>query len=92
MPDISTMAPAEREAFINRMVERLAARLKENGKDLDGWIRLARAYKVLGRDDDAREALASARRHFADDAAPLAEIQRSAESLGLEKEEPRNPQ
>lgn len=92
MPDISTMAPAEREAFIARMVDRLAARLEENGRDLDGWIRLARAYKVLGRDDDAREAIASARRHFAGDAAPLAEIERSAESLGLATGEPANPQ
>lgn len=92
MPDISTMAPAEREAFINRMVERLATRLKENGRDLDGWIRLARAYKVLGRDDEARQAIASAREHFAGDAAPLAEIEQSAKSLGLATEEPATPQ
>ncbi|WP_072392051.1 c-type cytochrome biogenesis protein CcmI [Hyphomicrobium sp. CS1GBMeth3] len=91
-PDVSSMSPAEREAFINSMVERLAARLQENGKDLDGWIRLARAYKVLGREDEARKAIASARENFAGDAAPLAEIEKSAETLGLKAEEPRNPQ
>ena len=92
MPDIFTMAPAEREAFIARMVDRLAARLKENGRDLDGWIRLARAYKVLGRDDDARGAIKSAREHFAGEQAPLDEIGKSAENLGLETKEPASPQ
>lgn len=87
MPDISTMAPAEREAFIARMVDRLAARLEENGKDLDGWIRLARAYKVLGREGEARAAIASARKNFAGEAAPLAEIGKAEESLGLAGEE-----
>lgn len=91
-PDVSSMSPAEREAFINSMVERLAARLKENGKDLDGWIRLARAYKVLGREDEAREAIASARRNFAGDTAQLAELDKSAESLGLKVEEQGTPQ
>jgi len=92
MPDISTMAPAEREVFIARMVDRLAARLKENGRDLDGWIRLARAYKVLGRDDDARGALRSARENFAGEQASLDEIGKSAESLGFGTEEPASPQ
>jgi cytochrome c-type biogenesis protein CcmH len=34
---------------INEMVERLAQRLKSNPDDLEGWARLARAYRVLGR-------------------------------------------
>ncbi|MCC7251022.1 c-type cytochrome biogenesis protein CcmI [Hyphomicrobium sp.] len=92
MPDVSTMAPAERDALIARMVDRLATRLKENGRDLDGWIRLARAYKVLGRDDDARGALASAREHFAGEQAPLDEIEKSAASLGIGTEEPARAQ
>jgi cytochrome c-type biogenesis protein CcmH len=74
------------------MVDRLAARLKENGKDLDGWMRLARAYKVLGRDGDAEEALASARANFAGDQASLGEIDRAAVSLGIETEERTIPQ
>lgn len=91
-PDVAAMSPAEREAFIAGMVDRLAARLKENGKDLDGWMRLARAYKVLGRDGDAEEAIASARANFAGDQASLGEIDRNAESLGLKKEERTIPQ
>ena len=44
-----TMAPAQQQAFIEQMVSGLAARLQSNGKDLDGWMRLVRAYTVLGR-------------------------------------------
>lgn len=38
---------------INDMVDRLATRLKDNPDDLAGWARLARAYKVQGRLDEA---------------------------------------
>lgn len=92
MPDVSAMSPAEREAFIASMVDRLAARLKENGRDLEGWLRLARAYKVQGRDDDARGAIAAARENFAGDAAAAAEIDKSEQSLGLSAREPSTPQ
>lgn len=43
---------------INEMVDRLAARLKDNPDDLTGWARLARAYKVQGRLDEAANAYA----------------------------------
>lgn len=38
---------------INQMVGRLAARLKDNPNDLPGWARLARAYKVQNRLNEA---------------------------------------
>lgn len=44
--------------MINQMVDRLAARLKDNPDDLAGWARLARAYKVQGRLDEAAVAYA----------------------------------
>lgn len=44
--------------MINQMVDRLAARLKENPDDLAGWARLARAYKVQNRLDEAITAYA----------------------------------
>ncbi|MBC7918203.1 MAG: c-type cytochrome biogenesis protein CcmI [Rhodoferax sp.] len=43
-------------AQILQMVERLATRLQSNPDDLEGWARLARSYKVLGRLDDAEKA------------------------------------
>lgn len=45
---------------INQMVERLAARLKANPDDEQGWTRLARAYQVLGRTADSDAATAQA--------------------------------
>ncbi|HVZ43688.1 MAG TPA: hypothetical protein VHA82_07740 [Ramlibacter sp.] len=40
------------------MVARLAARLKANPDDPAGWARLARAYEVLGKPEQARDASA----------------------------------
>jgi cytochrome c-type biogenesis protein CcmH len=42
--------------MINQMVERLASRLKDNPNDLEGWVKLARAYKVQGRLPEAEQA------------------------------------
>ncbi|UWQ19759.1 c-type cytochrome biogenesis protein CcmI [Jannaschia sp. M317] len=55
------MAPEDRMAFVESMVEGLAARLEDEPGDLDGWIRLMRAYDVLGRTEDAAEARTRAR-------------------------------
>jgi cytochrome c-type biogenesis protein CcmH len=77
------MTPEQRQAFIARMVDGLAERLKTDGRDLDGWLRLLRAYKVLGRDGDAVAALGSARRNFADDQKSLAALDEAAKSLGI---------
>ena len=55
------MAPAERSQMIEGMVARLAQRMAENGSDVDGWLRLIKAYAVLGERDKALSAAASAR-------------------------------
>ncbi|MGR3755918.1 MAG: c-type cytochrome biogenesis protein CcmI [Tranquillimonas sp.] len=62
----SEMTEEDRAAFIRSMVARLAARLEEDSGDLDGWMRLANAYKVLGETDKARDALGKARELTAD--------------------------
>jgi len=77
------MSPDERSRMIAGMVEGLAQRLKENGRDLPGWQRLLNAYVVLDRKSDARAALAEARRHFAGDERALSELSALAASLGL---------
>lgn len=46
----------DERAMIEGMVSGLAARLEENPDDPDGWLRLAHAYGVMGRWDDARAA------------------------------------
>jgi cytochrome c-type biogenesis protein CcmH len=55
-----SMSPEERVAMIRGMVERLAARLEQNPGDKEGWMRLARAYEVLGEADKAQAAHARA--------------------------------
>lgn len=54
------MTPEERDAFVRSMVDRLASRLDEEPNDLEGWLRLGRAYLVLGDTDDARMAIEKA--------------------------------
>jgi cytochrome c-type biogenesis protein CcmH len=54
------MSAEDRDQMIRSMVERLAARLEDQPDDREGWLRLARAYEVLGDPDKARDALARA--------------------------------
>ena len=51
-----TMTPEK----INQMVDRLAERLKSTPNDLEGWAKLARAYKVQGRLPEAEAAYVKA--------------------------------
>jgi cytochrome c-type biogenesis protein CcmH len=50
------------------MVAQLASRLETNPNDLDGWLRLIRAYTVLGDKEKAGAALTRARTVFANQA------------------------
>lgn len=54
------MSPADRQAMIQSMVDKLAARLAEHPEDTAGWDRLAHAYEVLGQPDKAAAARAKA--------------------------------
>ena len=56
------MTPEDRSAMIQSMVDRLASRLRQEPDDLDGWLRLARAYGVLGDAEQAKNAHANAAR------------------------------
>jgi cytochrome c-type biogenesis protein CcmH len=58
---VSQMPPEARNQFIRGMVERLATRLHENGSDVEGWLRLLRAYMVMGERDKAKTAASEAR-------------------------------
>ena len=60
-------SPQDRQAMINSMVERLAARLEQQPDDVDGWTRLARSYTVLNQPDKARDAYAHAAKLQPDD-------------------------
>lgn len=77
------LSPQEQEAFIAQMVDRLAARLDKNGNDLEGWKRLIRAYRTMGRDQDAQGAIAKARRAMEGNAAALQDLTALAQQLGI---------
>ena len=47
------------------MVDRLAARLKDQPEDPDGWARLIHAYGVLGETDRQKAAVAEVERRYA---------------------------
>jgi cytochrome c-type biogenesis protein CcmH len=81
---IAAMSPTDRAAAIHSMIDRLAARLEKNGHDIEGWLRLVRAYKVINETDKARAALASARHDFDGDPKALARIDALAHELGLD--------
>jgi cytochrome c-type biogenesis protein CcmH len=51
-------------AMIRGMVERLDARLKANPDDPEGWVRLVRAYAVLGNTQKRDAAYAAARARY----------------------------
>src|SRR6267154_2101407 len=78
------MAPAERNGMIESMVARLARKMAENGSDVDGWLRLIKAYSVLGERDKALAAAAHARSALAGNSDNLRRIGESAKELGLE--------
>jgi cytochrome c-type biogenesis protein CcmH len=78
------MAPAERSDMIESMVARLAQRMAANGSDVDGWLRLIKAYSVLGERDKAQTAAANARSALAGNNDNLRRIGELAKELGLE--------
>jgi cytochrome c-type biogenesis protein CcmH len=78
------MNEADRGEMIRGMVERLATRLKQNGDDVEGWLRLVRAYMVMGDRDKARSALGDARQAVANDVARLRQLNEGLKNLGLD--------
>jgi len=78
------MAEPDREAMIRGMVDRLATRLKQNGDDVQGWLRLMRAYMVMGDLEKAKAALSDARAAVANDAERLRQLNEGAKTFGLD--------
>ena len=67
-----------------QMVAQLAARLKADPNDALGWVRLMRAYTVLGETDKAKDALATARKSFAGNADAQTAFNTAAKALKLQ--------
>jgi cytochrome c-type biogenesis protein CcmH len=69
---------------IGQMVEGLAARLRTAPDDLPGWLRLVRAYVVLGQEAKARSARVAARAAMKGRTKDLAALDAEAKALKLE--------
>ena len=66
------------------MVAMLAARLKANPQDAVGWVRLMRAYTVLGETEKAKQALIDARKAFPDNKDAQTAFSTAAKALKIE--------
>jgi cytochrome c-type biogenesis protein CcmH len=83
MAAAGSMDEAARRAMVEGMVARLAERLKTETQDVEGWLRLVRAYAVLDERDKAREATEAARRALGGNDTARARIDALARDLGL---------
>ncbi|MBZ9674815.1 c-type cytochrome biogenesis protein CcmI [Mesorhizobium sp. ES1-1] len=79
----SAMSPADRQAMIGTMVAGLDGKLRQNPRDPEGWMRLVRSYVVLGKTDQARDALGRAISVFGTGSEEARKFTAFAASLGL---------
>jgi cytochrome c-type biogenesis protein CcmH len=80
----AAMSDDQRHDMVRGMVARLADRLRADGTDVEGWVRLVRAYVVLGDRDKARNAAAEAKRALAERPDDVKRIDDLVKGLGLE--------
>jgi cytochrome c-type biogenesis protein CcmH len=76
----SSIPPSQQQAMAEGMVASLAAKMKANPGNVDGWLMLMRSYRQLGRDGQAKAALASA---VAANPGRAEELRSAAASLGI---------
>jgi len=80
----SNLSDAQRDEMVRGMVARLADRLHADGGDVEGWLKLVRAYAVLGDRDKAKDAAADARHALASRPDDVKRIDDLVKGLGLE--------
>ena len=80
---------AQVQGMIAGMVEGLAARLAASPDDPDGWVRLVRAYAVLGDVAKRDAAMASATQRYADQPKVLAALRQAAQTPPQQQTAPR---
>jgi len=78
------MTPDARNQMIRDMVERLATRLHQDGSDVEAWLRLLRAYIVMGERDKAKAAASEARGALAHEPEKLKLLDQGIRDLGVE--------
>lgn len=84
MAAAQNLSAADRTAMVQGMVDRLATRLKQDGNDVEGWLRLVRAYMVMGDRGKAKSAQADARQAVGADAERLRQLNEGLKNFGLD--------
>lgn len=79
----SVLPKAQQDAMITKMVDGLAARLKTDPHDPQGWAQLIRSRMVLNEPDLAAQALREGLAALADSPAEQAALRASARDLGV---------
>ncbi|TIT22415.1 MAG: c-type cytochrome biogenesis protein CcmI [Mesorhizobium sp.] len=79
----SSMSPQDRQAMISNMVAGLDEKLRQNPRDEEGWMQLVRSYAVLGKTDQARDALNRGIAVFGADSDQARKFTAFAASLGV---------
>lgn len=77
------LTPGQQDAMVRGMVDSLAAKLKANPGDPDGWLRLMRARMVLGDRAAATQAYRDGLAALAADKPGLARLGEGARALGV---------
>lgn len=85
---IGGMAAPDRQAAIRGMVDTLAARLEEEPKNIEGWLRLVRSYVVLGDRLRAQQALDTGLKTFAPTTGEGRQLVAVGAEMGLEPQQP----
>ena len=79
----SGMTPTQQNEMGRGMVERLAARLRQNPRDTRGWIMMMRSRMALNEPRLAAEALRNGLAAFQNDSTTQAQLREAAQALGV---------
>ncbi len=79
----SQMNASDRTAMIQNMVSGLDERLSESGGSVEEWMKLIRAYNVLGKKDMALAALKKAKENLKENNDALSKLNAFARQMGL---------
>jgi cytochrome c-type biogenesis protein CcmH len=83
--EAEAMKPADRMAMIQAMLDRLASRLDQSPRDIEGWIKLMRSRQLLGQAEAAEQTLRLALEAFKDAPQEQERIYSAARELELMK-------